>query len=82
MFQVPGEVAQFEGTIYLPKTLLATSRFQDEYTSFQIVKYMHYLIWITGIVAIIALFTTAKPSLREFEVFEKAERVFSIKMAN
>ncbi|CAM5210883.1 histidine kinase OS=Ureibacillus acetophenoni OX=614649 GN=SAMN05877842_1126 PE=4 SV=1 [Ureibacillus acetophenoni] len=76
-FDVPGEAAQFEGVIYLPQRLIASSPIHEEYWSFNIKKYILYFIWISGIVSVVALFTFARPSLNEFEVFEKAEKQFS-----
>lgn len=76
-FYIPGEVGQFEGTIYLPKSMIASSPINDSYRSFTIRKYIFYFIWLTGIVAAVALFTFAKPSFRKFGAFEKVKRVFS-----
>nr|WP_106782439.1 HAMP domain-containing sensor histidine kinase [Lysinibacillus timonensis] len=75
-FYVPGEVAKFEGTIYIPKNLLATSHLHSEYLSFNIVKYVFYFIWFTGILAAVALFTFAKPTLRQFSVLGEVENIF------
>ncbi len=38
---------------------------------------MFYILWATGILAIIALFTFAKPSWSQFRSFEKLEIGFS-----
>jgi len=76
-FRVPGEVGHFEGGIYLPKSLIASSPLHKEYVSFYFEKYVLYFIWITGIVAAVALFSFAKPTLREFDGFGKVEKVFS-----
>lgn len=60
--RVEGKVLQFEGKISIPKAMLSKSNFQTDYQSYAVVKMIFYFIWITGILAIVALFTIAKPS--------------------
>ncbi|BDH60169.1 two-component sensor histidine kinase [Lysinibacillus sp. PLM2] len=76
-FTAKGEVAQFEGAIYFPSNLLANSSFEYEYLSFIISKYIFYFIWTTGLLAVIALFTAARPSLSQFANFNEMEKIFS-----
>lgn len=76
-YLVQGEIAQFEGTISIPKTLLAASHMERDYSNFTFAKWAFYVIWITGIIALIAVFTFAKPSWNQFKSLEKFESSFS-----
>ncbi|RKJ40161.1 hypothetical protein D7X33_36475, partial [Butyricicoccus sp. 1XD8-22] len=76
-FTAKGEVAQFEGAIYFPSNLLANSGYEYEYLSFKTSKYIFYFIWTTGLLAIVALFTFARPTLLQFANFNEMEKIFS-----
>ncbi|QCR30931.1 HAMP domain-containing sensor histidine kinase [Lysinibacillus sp. SGAir0095] len=67
-FEIQGEVTQFEGTISVPKTMAKDLNHStgSEYKSFEVAKYFFYIVWLTGIVAIIGLFSFAKPSKEVF----------------
>ncbi|KGR79361.1 MFS domain-containing histidine kinase [Ureibacillus manganicus] len=76
-YTVQGEGAQFEGSISIPKSLMAASHMQGEYSNFTFAKMTFYLIWVTGIIALIALFTFAKPTSSQFRSVETLETSFS-----
>lgn len=77
---IAGEVMEFEGTISVPKAMLSDlhNATGAEYKSFVIAKYTFYLIWLTGILAIIGLLTFAKPPKGIFKgEFEKIHEIYS-----
>ncbi|KGR76073.1 hypothetical protein CD33_07795 [Ureibacillus sinduriensis BLB-1 = JCM 15800] len=74
---IDGEVEKFEGSITLPKSMVKSdSNFASEYHSFKMAKIIFFIVWITGIMTIAALFTVAKPSKEHFKGLEKAQYAF------
>lgn len=74
-FEVKGEIAQFEGKISIPKSMLNATNFKVEYQSFMVAKIIFYIIWATGLLAVIGLLTIAKPSLNQFMISNKAKNM-------
>lgn len=72
---VEGTVSQFEGAISIPKSMLNATDFKDSYTNFTVSKMIFFIIWATGLLTLIGLFTFAKPS---FELFTRSNRVKEI----
>ena len=78
--EIAGEVMEFEGTISVPKAMLSDlhNATGAEYKSFVAGKYIFYLIWLTGILAIVGLFTFIKPPKGIFKgQFEKLHEIYS-----
>ncbi|WP_346235231.1 HAMP domain-containing sensor histidine kinase [Lysinibacillus telephonicus] len=75
-FEVQGEIAQFEGIISVPKSMLNSANFKGEYQSFMVAKIIFYIIWATGILAIVGLLTFAKPSWKQFMISYKIKTMF------
>lgn len=76
-FFVAGKLSQFEGSISIPKSMMNASGFKNDYTNFTISKIIYYVIWATGILALIGLLTFAKPSLGIFANSNRAKAIFS-----
>ncbi|MEL3959937.1 HAMP domain-containing sensor histidine kinase [Lysinibacillus endophyticus] len=70
------ETVQFEGSISIPKSMLNATQFGTEYKSFTVAKIIFYSIWATGILTIIALFTIAKPSFKNFNFSSRLKEWF------
>ncbi|RUL52064.1 histidine kinase dimerization/phospho-acceptor domain-containing protein [Lysinibacillus antri] len=70
------EHAQFEGTISIPKSMLANTSFGADYQSFTITKVIFYIIWATGILALVGLLTIAKPSIEQFKGSNRAKGLY------
>lgn len=66
-FEIENKVSRFEGTISIPKSALNHTDFKSEYNAFITAKTIFYVIWVSAILAIVGLFTFAKPSLSLFE---------------
>ncbi|MGE7665395.1 histidine kinase dimerization/phospho-acceptor domain-containing protein [Ureibacillus composti] len=75
-FRYDGEVSQFEGVISIPKSMLSATNFKDDYQTFKFSKMVFYIIWATGILAAILLFTVAKPSFQQFTTSNKLKESF------
>lgn len=76
-FVINHEVSQFEGTIQIPKSAWNASTIKSEYDAFIVAKVIFYVIWATAIVALIGLFTFAKPSLSFFSSFDQVKTIFN-----
>lgn len=75
-FRYDGEVSQFEGVISVPKSMLSATNFKEDYQSFTFSKIIFYIIWGTGILAAVLLFTVAKPSFQQFTTSNKLKENF------
>ncbi|RHW35810.1 sensor histidine kinase [Lysinibacillus yapensis] len=62
VLRIDGGVSKFEGSISIPKSMMNNSNFASEYHSFTRAQTIFYILWITGILAIVGLCTAAKPS--------------------
>ncbi len=74
--EVQGEIAQFEGMIRIPKSMLNSTNFKGEYQSFMVAKIIFYIIWASGILAIVGLLTFAKPSWKQLMISHKFKSMF------
>lgn len=74
---IEGNISQFRGKISIPKSMLSTSYFKTDYQSFTIAKIIFYIIWATGILAFIGLFTVAKPSRNLFDGSNRVKDIFA-----
>lgn len=75
--QIEGEIEKFKGTITIPKSMVKNdSNFAFEYHSFKMAKIILFIVWITGILTIVGLFTVAKPSKEHFKGLEKLQKAF------
>lgn len=67
---------QFEGTISIAKSMLNSAGFKDQYNNFNVAKIIFYIVWISGILSIILLFTYVKPSKQLFTQSNEIKRLF------
>ncbi|MDI7742320.1 histidine kinase dimerization/phospho-acceptor domain-containing protein [Lysinibacillus fusiformis] len=75
--RVDGSVEKFKGSIYVSKSAINNgSNLSDEYKSFKIAQYIFTSIWLTGLLAVIGLFTIVKPSKESFEGLKKLQNIF------
>lgn len=78
VMQIDGDIEKFEGSISIPKSVaMKDSNLAAEYQSFKLAKIIFSIVWITGILAIIGLFTFAKPSKELFSgKFQKLQEIY------
>ncbi|MCM3390048.1 HAMP domain-containing sensor histidine kinase [Ureibacillus chungkukjangi] len=60
--QIDVGTGKFIGTIYITKSMLKNTNFANEYESYKVAQIIFYIVWITGVLAIVGLFTFARPS--------------------
>lgn len=75
-FQIDGASGRFEGSISVPKSMLSNSIFGTEYQYFTIAKTTYIIIWLTGILAIVGLFTFARPKMSMFRESSHIKEAF------
>ncbi|MFC7686147.1 histidine kinase dimerization/phospho-acceptor domain-containing protein [Ureibacillus sp. GCM10028918] len=75
--RIDGKVEKFEGSITIPKSMVKNdSNLALEYQSFKMAQIIFSIVWITGILAIVGLFTVVKPSREHFEGLDKLQKAF------
>ena len=65
--QIDGGIEKFIGSIYISKSMLRNTNFENEYESYKVAQIIFYIVWITGVLAIVGLFTFARPSRELFK---------------
>ncbi|MFL0506929.1 histidine kinase dimerization/phospho-acceptor domain-containing protein [Ureibacillus sp. 179-F W5.1 NHS] len=75
-FQIDGESARYEGSFSIPKSMLSSSNLGTDYQYFNIAKITFIVIWVTGILAIVGLFTFARPKMDMFRESSNVKDAF------
>lgn len=74
---IENEPAEFEGVISISQSMLSDDLILENYENFNRSKLIFNIIWITGILALIALFTFTKPTKKLFSQPNKIKTYFS-----